>query len=218
MVGAGLFVRTFARLATIDLGFDRDPLLIVNLELQRGGVAAEDRLRIAQRFEEAARTVPGVARAALSNLTPVSGMGWNDGIEVEGGRRYSEREMVVWFNGIGPGYFSTYGTALLVGRDFATTDTKGTPRVAIVNRAFADKYIGSEIADALGRTVKLSGPVPATPHPRSASSASPRARRIKGLATARLRPFTCRCRRPRPMPGRTSVSPCVRPPVGPRCS
>ena len=158
VVGAGLFVRTFARLATIDLGFDRDPLLIVNLELQRGGVAAEDRLRIAQRFEEAARTVPGVARAALSNLTPVSGMGWNDGIEVEGGRRYSEREMVVWFNGIGPGYFSTYGTALLVGRDFATTDTKGTPGVAIVNRAFADKYIGSEIADALGRTVKLSGP------------------------------------------------------------
>ena len=158
VVGAGLFVRTFARLATIDLGFDRDPLLIVNLELQRGGVAAEERLRIAQRFEEAARTVPGVARAALSNLTPVSGMGWNDGIEVEGGRRYSEREMVVWFNGIGPGYFSTYGTALLVGRDFATTDTKGTPGVAIVNRAFVDKYIGGEIADAIGRTVKLSGP------------------------------------------------------------
>ncbi len=157
VVGAGLFVRTFARLATIDLGFERDPLLIVNLELQRGGVMAEDRLRVAQRFEEAARTVPGVAGVALSNLTPVSGMGWNDGIEVERGRRYSEREMVVWFNGISPGYFSTYGTALLVGRDFAATDTKAAPAVAIVNRAFSDKYIGRNLADALGRTVKLSG-------------------------------------------------------------
>ena len=50
VVGAGLFLRTFAKLATIDLGFDRDPLLIVKLDLQRGGVAPDERLGIAQRL------------------------------------------------------------------------------------------------------------------------------------------------------------------------
>jgi putative ABC transport system permease protein len=153
VVGAGLFLRTFAKLATMDLGFDRDPLLIVRLDLQRGGIAPGERLEIAQRSEAAARAEPGVARAALSTLTPVSGMGWNGGIEVPGGRRYSEREMIVWFNAISPGYFATYGTALLVGRDFAATDREGAPPVAIVNQAFVEKYIGGEPTKALGRTV-----------------------------------------------------------------
>jgi predicted permease len=154
VVGAGLFLRTFATLATIDLGFDRNPLLIVGLDLQRGGVAPDQRFQLAQRFQEAARSVPGVGHAALSNLTPASGMGWNDAIEVPGGRRLSEREMVVWFNAISPGYFATYGTTLLVGRDFASADREGAPLVCVVNEAFVDKYLGGKIADALDRTVQ----------------------------------------------------------------
>jgi len=66
--------------------------------------------------------------------------------------------MIVWFNAISPGYFTTYGTALLVGRDFAATDREGAPPVAIVNQAFVEKYIGGEPAKALGRTVLLRGP------------------------------------------------------------
>jgi predicted permease len=158
VVGAGLFMRTFATLATLDLGFDRDPLLIVNLDLQREGIAPDQRLPLAERLKETARTVPGVAAAALSNLTPVSGMGWNDGVDIPGGRRYSEREMVVWLNGVTPGYFTTYGTKLLAGRDFASTDRDGMAPVAIVNRAFAQKFIGGEPANTVGRSVRVGGP------------------------------------------------------------
>jgi putative ABC transport system permease protein len=154
VVGAGLFLRTFTTLANLDLGFDRDALLIVNLDLQRGGVAPDQRLGLAQRLEEAARTLPGTASAALSSLTPVSGRGWNDRIDVPGGRRLSEREMIVWFNGVTPGYFATYGTTLLVGRDVAPTDREGAPPVCVVNQAFVDKFIGGAIARALGRTVQ----------------------------------------------------------------
>ena len=158
VVGAGLFVRTFTKLTTVDLGFDRDPLLLVRLDMQRGGVAPDQRLGIELRAREAARTVPGVAKAAVSNLTPVSGMGWNNGIEVPGGPRLSDREMTVWFNAITPEYFATYGTALLAGRDFAATDREGAPRVAIVNQAFVEKYIGGEPANALGRTILTPDP------------------------------------------------------------
>ncbi len=155
VVGAGLFLRTFAKLATVDLGFDRDPLLIVGLDLQRGGITPNERLGLAQRLEAAVRTVPGVNDAALSNLTPVSGYGWNDDVEVPGGRRYSGREMLVWFNGVSPGYFATYRTALIAGRDFAPTDREGAPSVAIVNQAFAEKFIDSDPVKALGRTIRL---------------------------------------------------------------
>jgi putative ABC transport system permease protein len=117
-------------------------------------VAPDQRLGLAQRLEEAARTLPGTASAALSSLTPVSGRGWNDRIDVQGGRRLSEREMIVWFNGVTPGYFATYGTTLLVGRDVAPTDREGAPLVCVVNQAFVDKYFGGEIAKALGRTVQ----------------------------------------------------------------
>jgi putative ABC transport system permease protein len=158
VVGAGLFLRTFAKLTALDLGFDRDPLLIVKLDLQRGGVAPDERLGIEERAQVAAGSVPGVAHAALSNLTPVSGMGWNGGIEVPGGPRYSQRDMIVWFNAVSPGYFATYGTRLLVGRDFAPTDREGTPPVAIVNQAFVEKYISGDPAKALGRTVLLREP------------------------------------------------------------
>jgi putative ABC transport system permease protein len=158
VVGAGLFLRTFANLAAVNLGFDRDPLLIVGLDLQRGGIAQSDRLGLVQRLEATARRVPGVSRATLSNLTPVSGRGWNNGIEVPGGRRYSEREMTVMFNGVSPGYFATYGTTLLAGRDFAATDREGAPLAAIVNQAFAAKFIGPEPQKVLGRTIRLARP------------------------------------------------------------
>jgi predicted permease len=152
VVGAGMFLRTFANLAAVNLGFDGDPLLIVGLDLQRGGIAPDARLDLARRLEAAARSVPGVARAALSTLTPVSGHEWNNNVEVTGGRQFSEPEMLVWFNAVSPGFFSTYGTTLLVGRDFTAADRDGAPLAAIVNRAFAEKFIDRDPAKALGRT------------------------------------------------------------------
>ncbi len=165
VVGAGMFLRTFANLAAVNLGFDGDQLLIVGLDLQRGGIAPNTRLDLAQRLEAAARSVPGVARAALSTLTPVSGHEWNNNVEVPGGRRFSEPEMLVWFNAVSPGFFSTYGTTLLAGRDFTAVDREGAPLVAIVNRAFAEKFIDHDPVKALGRTVGSPPQPGGTPNP-----------------------------------------------------
>ena len=101
---------------------------------------------------------PAITRVKSMTLTPVSGMGWNDRIEVTDGRRYSEREMMLWLNGVTPGYFATYGTTLLAGRDFAATDREGAPRVAIVNQAFAEKFIGGERSAAVGRVLRIGEP------------------------------------------------------------
>ena len=157
VVAAGLFVRTFSLLATRSLGFDRDRVLIVSIdrEVRRSGVPPEGRVALFERARDAVAAVPGVAEAAVSTLTPVSGMGWNDAVEVPGGPELAGRDRLVWFNAVTPRWFGTYGTAVLAGRDFDTRDRAGAPPVAIVNQAFVRKHLGG--AAALGRTVRREG-------------------------------------------------------------
>jgi putative ABC transport system permease protein len=151
VVAAGLFVRTFSALARVDVGFDREPVLLVNLDAQKSTAKPSERAALFERAREAVAAVPGVELAASSLITPVSGMGWNDFITVPGGPEVAEKERVVWFNRVSPAWFSTYGTTLLAGRDFNAHDRPGTPAVAIVNQAFAKKYLNGP--SQLGRVV-----------------------------------------------------------------
>ena len=139
VVAAGLFVRTFQTLATRDLGFDSGPVLIVSLDAQRFGAQREGRADVYARATEAVQAVPGVARAAFSAVTPVSGMRWNNQFEFPHLPSLDRRERTVNMNVVTPGFFETYGTPLLAGRDIATTDRAGTPPVAVVNQAFVAK-------------------------------------------------------------------------------
>jgi predicted permease len=142
--GAGLFMRTFSALATLDLGFDRDPVLLVSVDAQRTGLRGEHLLPLYERLHEAAAAVPGVSRAGLSAITPISGMAWNNIFEFPGGSQLPERERLADVNAISPGYFATFGTRLLRGRDFSAADRRNTPGVVIVNEAFARKFFPGE--------------------------------------------------------------------------
>jgi predicted permease len=152
VVAAGLFLRSFAALATQNIGFDREALLIVNVDVQKTGVESTDRPGLLEDVLAAASQVPGVARAALSALPPMSGFGWNNYVEVPGGAKVSQGQSIVWFNGVTPGWFATYGTTLVSGRDFSRADRKGGPGVVIVNQAFARKFLPG--ANPLGRIVR----------------------------------------------------------------
>ena len=152
VVAAGLFLRSFAALATQNIGFDRDALLLVNLDVQKSRVESSDRPRLLEELLASVQQVPGVARAGLSGVPPMSGMGWNNFVEVPGGAKVSQRDSVVWFNGVSPGWFATYGTMLIRGRDFAAPDRKGAPEVVIVNQAFVSKFLPG--ANPLGRIVR----------------------------------------------------------------
>jgi predicted permease len=152
VVAAGLFLRSFAALAMQNVGFDRDALLVVNLDVLKSGVEPADRPRLLEQVLAATAQVPGVARAGLSAIPPMSGMGWNNFVEVPGGAKVSQRDSVVWFNAVTPGWFATYGTTLVNGRDFTATDRKGAPAVVIVNQAFVTKFLPG--ANPLGRTLR----------------------------------------------------------------
>src|SRR5262249_11215769 len=84
VVGAGLFVHTFVSLVTERLGFDRESVLLVNMNVQRAAIPLPQRLAAHERLRDAARALPGVANATLSLITPVSGSGIMPRIEVSG--------------------------------------------------------------------------------------------------------------------------------------
>jgi len=160
---AGLFVRSFARLTDLDLGMEDDPVLLVGLDAQRSAAPVSDRSALFERAQEAASAVPGVARAAISVVSPVSGMGWNEGLEVKEAPTLTDRERLTWVNAVTPGWFPTYGTPLLAGRDFDRRDRRGAPLVVIINEAFSRRFLGGQ--NPLGRVVLREGSPERRPPP-----------------------------------------------------
>jgi predicted permease len=157
IVAAGLFVRTFASLTTLNLGFDRDRVLVASVNIQRLQLEPDAKWEMLERLRQAAIATPGVQSAALSSITPVSGSTWNNRLELLDGKPIEGSDGMTFINSVTPGWFHTYGTRLLAGRDVNDSDTRGAPDVAIVNEAFARKFLNG--ASPIGHRVRIqSGP------------------------------------------------------------
>ncbi len=135
VVGAGLLMQTFASLATLNLGFDRDPVLVVSTNAKNSGASAAQRNDLIERIREAVSALPGVDKVGLSTLTPLisSGAVTVEIDDVASRPIQSEEDRQVSANRVSPGWFGTLGTPILAGRDFDGRDVAGSPRVVIVN-------------------------------------------------------------------------------------
>ena len=81
-----------------------------------------------RRLTEAAAAVPGVAHAAASVVTPVSGSTWNTSVTVPGAPDLPDNQRNSLFNYVTPGWFATYGTRIVEGRDVDGRPTAVTLR------------------------------------------------------------------------------------------
>jgi putative ABC transport system permease protein len=137
----------------VPLGFDRDRLMVVNVTPRAaatsGGFqfdaamaerAVTARIELYQRLAETVSAVPGVAQAAASVVTPVSGSTWMMNIEVLGAPPLPKGQPNPVMNLVTPGWFAAYGIRILEGRDIDQHDTAGAPHVAIVNQTFVREY------------------------------------------------------------------------------
>jgi putative ABC transport system permease protein len=170
VVGAGLFLRTFSSLIHVPLGFDRDRVLVTDIDARRAELAPVARLATYEQIRQRVLAVPGVASACVSIVAPLSGAMWSRRVEVSGSSRVStghtdgpegfgytdspipDSSPLAIFNAITPGWISTYGTTLLAGRDLSERDGSSSPRVALVNQAFARKFLDG--ANPIGHTVQ----------------------------------------------------------------
>ncbi len=157
VIAAGLFLRTFASLDRLPLGFEAEPLLVAELNLQAGGGMPQERGVRVERLRDAAAAVPGVRSASVSSTRLLTGGGWSTGIIGIGDgpmvRLRAAGLPFLWLNATTPGWFETMGTPLRSGRDFDADDRIGSPRVAIVNEAFVRHYLRGR--PALGQRVRL---------------------------------------------------------------
>jgi predicted permease len=138
VAGAILFTRSLGNLLTVETGFRQDGILVASMQYQRLNLA-EDRYNVfSNEILEKVRVTPGVESIAISDQIPLRGGGanniWMEGADASQGASVRRSR-------IGPGYFNTMQIPLLAGRDFNTHDQPGSPKVAIVNQAFARKFL-----------------------------------------------------------------------------
>ena len=162
LVASGLFLRSLVKLVTMDIGFDRNNVLLVHADLHTAKVTSEQQPAMFEDIEERLRSLPGVASASRSVLTPVSNRMWNNVLQVDAPNPPKGDDALANFNFISPGYFETLRTPLLAGRNFNESDTKTSAQVAIVNETLARRFFPN--ANPVGKFFRVE-PEPGQPAP-----------------------------------------------------
>jgi putative ABC transport system permease protein len=153
LTGAGLFARTLVNLRGLDFGFETEHLLSARLDPTLSGLDKPHLTTFLADVNERVAAIPGVRSASFAAIPLLARSGWGSGITLDTGvhddRPGPDR------NAVGPRYFTTVGMTVLEGREFTDTDVATSPKVAVVNQAFAHKYLDDH---AIGRRIGPGGP------------------------------------------------------------
>lgn len=143
-VSTGLFIRTFANLMTLDAGFDRNNVLMVETNIHRAGIAEPARAPLYGQMLAKLQSIPGVVSASQCWMTPLSGYQWDNSLTAPGHPLPAGAELDTLLNWVTPGYFETMRTPLLQGRMFDARDSATSTPVVIVNQLLARRYFGMQ--------------------------------------------------------------------------
>jgi putative ABC transport system permease protein len=157
VIAAGLFLRALQHAASLQPGFNQDRVDVLTFDLSIGGFSDETGRLFVRELLQRISAMPGVESATASVDLPLDGgrIGFGrirqPGVDGDAGNIDAD------WNIVEPGFFKTLQLTLVRGRDFAPTDTPTSPRVAIVNEAFARRVWPNQ--DPIGRQVLTdSGP------------------------------------------------------------
>jgi predicted permease len=153
LVGAGLMVRSFARIQSVDPGFDPEGALAVQMSLPASKYPDETQRRaVQQRVLENVRALPGVRAAAFISNIPMSGSISTGSFDVEGVTPTGPTDYPHGDQRIASsGYFDALRIRVIEGRVFDDRDIVGSQLVAVVDETLARKYWPNE--SALGKRV-----------------------------------------------------------------
>ena len=148
--GAGLLVRSVAKLYAIDPGVKTENIGVVNVVLPNEMPAAR-RLQAMREVTAALRAMPGATAAGATQILPMRGGGWSSGIQIQGAT--NEQVTTTFVRVVTPGYLDAMGVKLRDGRMFTEADraTATTEPAIIINDALARKYFPGE--SPIGRQI-----------------------------------------------------------------
>jgi putative ABC transport system permease protein len=152
LVGAGLLMRTFVNLTSVDPGFTPEGIVIGRMSLQ--GTNAENaaaRARLLEQGMARIRALPGVTAVAVSNNVPVES-GLNLALMPPAGALIDRQRSVDW-RYVSPDYFSLFQIETRAGTTFTDEHASGRRLVAVVNEAFARTYFGR--VNVIGQTISF---------------------------------------------------------------
>ena len=167
LVAAGLLLRSFVKLATLDVGFDRNNVLLVATHLKPAKVPPDRWLATYSDIESRLKALPGVLSVGYSNNTPISGglMEFSnvqsDWFKLSTSLTSSTSvkanpDAPVYANFISPGYIPTLRMRLLAGRNFTSADLETSSGVAIVNETFSRRFFPH--MNPIGRILRMNNP------------------------------------------------------------
>jgi putative ABC transport system permease protein len=149
LIGAGLMIRSFARLQALQTGFSGDHVMTMRVELPKYKPDAE--VAFDKQLLERVRSLPGVESAAVASATPLSNNSAGTIMRIKDQTESEFDDMAVGLQSVGPDYFKTLRVPVLRGRSFTDDDRAGSKRVAIINQSAAQKFWPNE--DPIGKEI-----------------------------------------------------------------
>ncbi len=139
VAGALLFSRSLGKLLTVDTGFRQEGVLIADVDYLRLNLPPDRYPAFEDELRDHLRAIPGVESAAVTGGILLRNSGGSATVWMDGTDAQQRKKTSVGM--VGPDYFKTLQIPLLAGREFDARDRAGAPQVAIVNEAFARKFL-----------------------------------------------------------------------------
>jgi predicted permease len=141
LVAAGLFVRTLTKLNSVELGFNREHLLLFGVNARQAGYRDQALARFFADLQQRIAAIPGVRAATASTMAMVSNSVNSTSIAVPG---YTGKENGLSMLGVAPDFFTTMQIPVLLGRPIEQRDVSAAAKVAVVNEQFVKTYFGGQ--------------------------------------------------------------------------
>ena len=156
LTGAGLFIKSWQNLQSIDPGFRADNVMVMSFDLRPNGYDENRGQAFYREILERAENLPGVEAASLARVVRLGLGGSRQTVAIEGYQARPGEGMELDFNNVSTRYLQTMGIPILRGRDFAEQDRTGTPGVVIINETMARRYFPGQ--DAVGKRLMYPAP------------------------------------------------------------
>jgi predicted permease len=153
LAGAALLVRSLESLERLSPGFDRERLVLVDVDDQAVGYTGARHTAFVRELNTRLAALPGVTSASVSMNGLFSGSDWSTEVRVPGFVPRTAKDSSLRYDYIGPGYVRTIGARVIAGRELTDRDVEHTAPVVLVNEAMARYYFGR--LDVVGRTLSF---------------------------------------------------------------
>ncbi|MFL6289917.1 MAG: ABC transporter permease [Thermoanaerobaculia bacterium] len=152
LVGAGLMVKSFALINRLELGFDREDVLTVQVSLPETRYEGEQMVAFWRDLIGRVGSLPGVTAAAATSVLPVEGSPVTTTFTLENVAASGPAGMqMANFRRVSPDYFRVMGMPLKSGREFRDGDDLASAPVAVISEEMARRYWGSQ--NPLGKRI-----------------------------------------------------------------